>query len=160
MTPLKDRTQAILDQQRKDRYTPPPDFTKTGWLSPNGEYYPTQGWGYLHEELAQLICLDNEWEFEAVYGGTTAQWHLVWNGYIRFDHTNIDFARRPTQLQIEAIRKMYQWKIDNPTADDYRDYTCWQCIGQFLQWADGDPNLWHEDAETFDDKLKRRQDSQ
>lgn len=145
-----------MNAVRKIDYTPPPDFTLTGWLSPEGDYYPTQGWGYLHEDIAQLICMDNGWDFEAVYGGTTAQRNLVYNGFIRFDHMDIDFCEQPTLAQIEVIRKMYQWKLDNPDADDRRDYTCWRYIGEFLQWCDNDPTLWHEDAESFDDKLKRR----
>lgn len=141
------------------RYECAPSFTLTGWLSPEGEYYPTQGWGYLHEEIAQLICMDNQWDFEAVYGGTTAQGNLARHGFIRFDHMNIDFMKQPTMAQVEEIRKMYQWKLDNPAADDYRDYTCWRYIGEFLQWVDHDPLLWHEDAETFDLKLKKGQAS-
>lgn len=138
-----------------ESYTPPPDFTLTGFLSPEGDYYPTQGWGYLHEDIAQLICMENGWEVEVEYGGTTAQRNLVFNGFIRFDHYGVDFRVQPTIAQVEEIRKMHQWKLDNPNADDHRDYRCWRYIGEFLQWCDHDPTMEQEDAEWFESKLKK-----
>jgi hypothetical protein len=99
-------------------------YDKAGWLAPSGEIYPcmydvvsgeqANDLMLLHEGIAKQICKMLGVEFTLEYGGTTAQRELMHRGFIRIDFYNIDFMIRPTQEQIDALKKYISFRRKFP----------------------------------------------